>query len=364
MTRLYVAISHHGYGHLAQTAPVLEAHYGSTSDAELLIRSALPRTVIARRLSLPFRHIEAATDCNFVMRDALRIDVPASLAAYRAFHADWPRRVDAEAEALTRLGVDLVFSNVGYLPLAAAQCAGIPSVAMCSLNWADIFEHYLGREVGGAGMLGHMRAAYVGAAAFLRPEPAMPMADLGNTVAIPPIAQVGGNRRAELAARLNLKAGDRLVLVGLGGIPHRLPVADWPEMPGIVWLLPDAWELRGPGMFAFSDTGLGYPEMLASVDALITKPGYGSFVEAARARVPVLYLPRPDWPEASFLVEWLSRHANALEIAEADLLAGRIDEPMTRLWAMPDKTSPIADGAAAAARWLSRDQAATSSGLS
>ncbi|MBK6744425.1 MAG: hypothetical protein IPG66_16260 [Hydrogenophilales bacterium] len=350
--RLYAAISHHGFGHLAQTAPVLNALAGAASDMEFIVRSALPESVVARRVSVPFSHIDAPADCNFVMRDALRVDLSASLAAYHAFHAAWSARVEAEAEALVHLGVGLVFSDVGYLPLAAAQRAGIPSVAMCSLNWADIFAHYLEEQPGAAPMLAAMRAAYAGADAFLRPEPAMPMRDLANAVAIPPIAVVRRSRRAELAARLHLKPTDKLVLVGLGGIPHRLPVASWPEMPGIVWLLPDEWQVEHPAMFGFAATGMVYADLLASVDALVTKPGYGSFVEATCAGVPVLTLPREDWPETPYLLEWLQTHGNALEIEEVRVLSGNLRDALETLWAMPVRAAVSADGAEVAARLI------------
>jgi hypothetical protein len=42
-----------------------------------------------------------------------------------------------DARLFRDLQPDLVFSDVAYLPLAGAARAGIPSVSMCSLNWAD-----------------------------------------------------------------------------------------------------------------------------------------------------------------------------------------------------------------------------------
>lgn len=350
--RLYAAISHHGYGHLAQTAPILNALADLAPGLDLIVRSALPTAVLARRVRAPFRHLEAATDCNFVMHDSLHIDLPASEAAYRAFHADWPRRVATEAEGLAALGVDLVYSNVGYLPLAAARAAGIPSVALCSLNWADIFAHYLGHRPGTGAMLDAMRAAYAGADRFLRPRPAMPMADLGNAFAIPPVAQAGRARQDELRAHLGLKRGDRIVLIGLGGIPHRLPVEDWPVLPGVTWLVPDEWGAARPDVRGFDATGMVYADLLASADALVTKPGYGSFVEAVRAGVPVLYLPRPDWPEAPYLIDWLRASGRAREIDAARLAAGRLQDDLEALWAMPVPAPIQADGAEVAARHL------------
>ena len=349
MKRLYAAISHHGLGHLAQTAPVLQALRQLDDGIDFLIRSALPRQTLEARLDLPFAHLAEPSDCNFVMHDALRIDVPASLAAYRAFHAGWAGRVAAEADTLARLGVDAVFSNVGYLPLAAAQRAGIPCMALCSLNWADIFAHYLAGATGADGLHAEMLSAYAGARAFLRPAPAMPMPGLINALAVPPIAQLGRNRRPELQDRLELAAGDRLVLIGMGGIPYRPPVEQWPHLPGVVWLVPDAWGAARRDLRPFGAARLPFSDLLASADALVTKPGYGSFVEAAAAGVPVLYLPRPDWPETPWLTGWLDDMGCALQLDEALLRAGALGE---HLGALPSKPPVQADGAHIAARLI------------
>ncbi len=349
MNRLYVAISGHGLGHLAQTAPVLNQLHRIDPGIEFVVRTALPRETLALRLAMPFEHVPEASDCNLVMHDAIRADVPASLAAYREFHRDWLRKVDAEARQLEAMKVDAVFSNVGYLPLAAAHQAGLPSMAMCSLNWADIFRHYLGNEPEAAAILDQMLEAYAGARAFLRPEPSMPMVDLANAVAIPPVVQPGRNRRAELVGKLGLAHGDRLVLVGMGGIAYRPPARHWPSIPGVLFLAPDDWQTGHPAIRLLRETGLVFRDALASADALITKPGYGSYVEAASAGVPVLTIPRPDWPETTYLNDWLQGKARVLEIPEQRLLAGELAEPLEQVWAMPAKSPVAADGADRAA---------------
>jgi hypothetical protein len=353
LKRLCVAISHHGLGHLAQTAPVLNELHAIDPAVEFVVRTALPRATLELRLAMPFEHWHAASDCNLVMHDAIRADLPASLAAYRAFHHGWPGTVDAEARRLVELGIDAVFSNVGYLPLAAARRAGLPAAALCSLNWADIFRHYLGHEPEAHGILDQMVAAYAGADAFLRPEPAMPMADLANAVAIPPVVQAGRDRRGELLERLGLAPDTRLVLVGMGGIRYRPPVEAWPCRPGLVFLVPDDWRADHPCTRALRATGMVFRDVLASSDALITKPGYGSYAEAAAAGVPVLTIPRPDWPEAPYLNDWLAAQARMLEIGEAQLLAGELAPALAALWDLPARPPVAADGARVAARQLS-----------
>lgn len=345
---LLACISHHGRGHLAQTAPVLNALQARLPRLRLTVRSALAREVLAGRIRAPFTHDPRPADCGFVMHDALRLDVEASLKVHLAFHADWSARVSAEAAALRQDGVDVVLSNVAYLPLAAARAAGLPAVALCSLNWLDIFRHYLGERPQAQAILADMRAAYASATAFLKPEPAMPMPALDNTRPIPPVAEPGQRRRVELDRRLGLREDVRVVLLGMGGIGYRLSGLDWAGKGGIHWLVPDDWP-SGPRVHRFTETGMPFADLLASSDAVVTKPGYGTFVEAAAAGVPVVYLPRPDWPETPWLTQWLHRHARAAEIDETALQAGLAEEALGRLWVQP-APSPVrcAGGEAAA----------------
>ena len=95
---------------------------------------------------------------------------------------------------LRDLGANAVFSNVGYLPLAGAQRAGIANAALCSLNWFDIYRHYAGDDAVAA----QIHACYADADAFLRATPGMEMETLPNLVEIAPIAALGHDRRDEL----------------------------------------------------------------------------------------------------------------------------------------------------------------------
>ena len=228
---LFVDISSHGFGHLAQTAPVLNALRQRLPELELTLRCGLPRERIARRIHGEFTHLAEASDFGLVMKSALEVDVPASLAAYREFHADWDARVAREAELLAKLAPDLVLSNVSYLALAGAKRAGIPSLALCSLNWAGIAAPYFRDAPDFAAIHAQMLAAYRGADAFLRLTPGMDMPELDNVVTIGPVAQPGENKRHLLPQ------DTRIVLVAMGGVGVKLP-ANWPVLPGVTWIVP------------------------------------------------------------------------------------------------------------------------------
>lgn len=339
---LFADISGHGFGHLAITAPVLDALAGIVPNLRLTVRSGLPAARLAQRIAPRFAHIPAASDFGYVMHDALSIDHAASAAAYRAAHADWPAAVAAEARFLEKLRPDAVLTSVSYLPLAGAAARGIPSLAVCSLNWADLFAHYFGDEAWAPPIHAEMLAAYRAAQAFVRITPAMAMADLGNARSVGPVARRG--RRRDLGL-----AGNKAVLIAMGGIAHHLPVDRWPRLSGVRWLVPAAWRCEHPDALALESFGLGFTDLLASADAVVTKPGYGTFAEAACNGTPVLFQRRADWPEQDCLIDWLQDHARCLEVDAGRLEKGSLGVALDELWAGQAPPVPACSGAHEAA---------------
>ncbi|MDR3298576.1 MAG: hypothetical protein LBU43_00870, partial [Candidatus Accumulibacter sp.] len=172
---LFVDISSHGFGHLAQVAPIVNALARLLPDLRMSIRSGLPPEKIRARIDAPFELLAGRGDFGFVMIDAVRIDRAATGAAYRAFHANWEERIAAEAAFLRGLAPELVLTDVAYLPLAGAARASLPALSMCSLNWADLFAHVFGREAWAGPIHEQILAAYRSAGCFIRLIPAMPM---------------------------------------------------------------------------------------------------------------------------------------------------------------------------------------------
>lgn len=354
MKHLFVDISAHGLGHLAQTAPLLNA-LADSRPLRLTIRSGLTQEQLARRIRAPFTHLHTASDFGFAMHDALNVDVEASAERYRDAYADWPQRVDNEAGLLGQLAPDLVFSNVSPLPLAGAAAAGIPAVVMCSLNWADLFAHYYTGEDWAVPIHAAMQAAYAGAEHFLRLTPGMPMSGLPNVLDLAPVSFYAHTpptiTRREAAQRLGLPQDRRWLLLALGGIAHRLPVESWPELPGTQLLVPADWNtVPRHDITPYHDAGLPFSDLLPVVDAVLGKPGYGTFVEAACCGLPVLYLQRPDWPEAEYLEHWLHRNTRAAVIPPAAGISGELAATLDTLLCSAAPPRPAASGSEAALR--------------
>jgi len=348
MIHLVATISGHGYGHVAQTAPILNQLHQLVPELRLTVRSTVPPVHLRSRIHVPFEHMSSDGDIGMVMSSALDVLAQESRAAYRALHLDWDKRVTEEADLLRGLDADMLFSNVAYLPLAGAQRAGIPNAALCSLNWADIYRHYCDDDA----IAAQIHDSYANADAFLRATPGMAMTGLPNLIPASPIAAIGTNRRAALNRHLKLSSGEKLALVSLGGIASRLPIERWPRIPGVRWLVQESWHIDHPDAVILETLPMIFSDLLASCDVLVCKPGYGSFVEAASGGVPVLYVNRPDWPEAPALVEWLQQNGLCREVARDTLEQGKIADVLEEIWNAPKPVPVIPEGAKQVAEWL------------
>ena len=350
---LFVDISSHGFGHLAQAAPVLNELTRLLPRLRLTVRSGLPQELLRASVHRDFTHIAQRSDFGFVMLDAVRIDAAATAAAYRAQHNNWAQRVAEEAGQLVRLQPDLVLSDVAYLPLAGAAQAGIRSLSMCSLNWADLFAHFFGAEACSAAIHKEILDAYNSAECFLRLTPGMPMSALGRVKAIAPVAALGRDCRIPLREKLACTRDEKVVLIAFGGIDKQVPVEQWPRNLGIRWLVPQRWGVDQGNVSSFEVLGLALPDLLRSVDAVLTKPGYGTFTEAACNGTPVLYLRRDDWPAQDVLIDWLKIDARCCEISETSRRSGYLRVTLDKVWQLAAPDQPCPTGAAQAAAMIS-----------
>src|ERR687892_2642297 len=133
---LYVAISYHGFGHIAQIAPVVNELTRRIPGLRVVIQCAAPARILRRHFASEFEPIPVAPDIAMVMADSLKVLPEASYTAYVDLHRQWQKRVRREAQRLRELKPALVLANVPYLPLTAAASVGIPSVVIGSLSWA------------------------------------------------------------------------------------------------------------------------------------------------------------------------------------------------------------------------------------
>lgn len=332
MPHLLLAVSAHGYGHLAQSAPVIRAIARRLPGLRITLQSNIDPWFARSRLPPGCTQVPWAADPGFLMESPLATRWTESLAAYVRFAADYDRHLEHQSAILRDLAPDLVLCDIPWLPLDAAHRLGISAVGLCSFTWVDILEHCHLRDQVPRTLLGRMQEVYGQADLFIRPVPAMPMDWLPQARTVGPIATRRRDQGTALRARLGIPSDRPLALMQFGGIAGLDPLGDWPEQDQVHWLVMNLERPRRDAT-ALADHGIDLQEVLGSVDLILTKPGYGSYAEAACNGVPVLRLPRTDWPETPALDTWLAARVPTRELRLDDLLAGRVAGPIADLLA-------------------------------
>lgn len=318
MTHLVASISAHGFGHLAISAPVLERLHELAPHCRITVTSGIAEAALRNRIRCPFEAVPDRHDFGLRMHRDLSIDAASTVADYAAIHAHWEARVTRQAEWLEETGCDLLLANISYLNIAAARRAGIPAVALCPLNWADLYRYYAPDSPACRAVFDQMVDAYNQADVFLAPRPCMPMPNFHKLETIAPIAQVGRDHRSLIRDTFDLDASLKLVLLALGGQEADFDVDELPALADARWIADDRWGLRRDDVLPLSGLALAFPDLLASCDLLVGKPGYGAFTEAACLGKPVVYMRRPDWPEEPPLIEWLQHQVPCREAPRGD----------------------------------------------
>jgi hypothetical protein len=319
---LLLALSGHGYGHLAQCAPVVNLLCQQLPDMTLTVCSSLPSEVVAARIDSAFDYHSVVLDPVLRMLNAWEVDVAASRQVYRAFYRDWEQGYQADIDLLEQLAPDLVLADIPYRMLSAAADSEIAAVGLCSLNWAAIYAAYCEDNAEDRQMLEQMMRGYRAADIFLAPTPSIPMTGLENVTRIGPVARQGSRQKQSLQEYCAGGSSTQFVLVALGGIATQLPLDSWPCIDGVSWILTEAVQSDRTDLVDFDSLAMSFIDVLASADVVLTKPGYGTYAEAVCNGVPVLTIEREDWPETAYLNSWVQQQGHLEVMTREQFYAG------------------------------------------
>jgi len=349
--KVAVYISGHGFGHLAQIAPVLERLYTRNSGCRLLIRCALPAAEIRARLrcDVEFELDTRPVDVGVVQRNAIEEDRGASVRRMR----DWVGRiyalVDAEIACLRRFRADLVLSNISPLAFPATAAIGVPAIGLATLDWHTIYSHWLAPD---DPVIRALARAYRDCDLLLTPPMAMRMPvfkaqhRIGLIAAHPDRATdllVGS-----LVGPLEEGNGRKRALVLFGGCDH--PPYDMQALAAMdQWLLliPDAGGDKPENVIPVAFSAYLRPvDLMPYVDVVLCKPGYGVLSECWRTATPIAWVERPDFPEFPMLRGWLAQQLPAAGMTRGEFRSGRWLPALRSALACERRFSPLSDDGA------------------
>lgn len=318
--RFFVDITAHGWGHLAQTAPIISTLRNRIDGAEFVVRSGLPRAIVEQRCGPLLRFYPSDTDFGVAMATPFVVDRDTTLERYTQLHASFSSTVSELAALIAKERCNMVLSNVGYLAIAAGRKANVPTVAISSLNWGDLFQFYCGENPSALEILRDIDRSYASADLFLRLVPGLPMDRLQTMAVSRPIANIGTARRSNLAQAMGASSELPIIVCAFGGmLPDKIPPFAT-NGRSLTVIGPATWVDQG--VIPIDSIQMPYSDVLASADLVVTKPGYGIVSELGCLAKPSVMILRGDWPEQSSLLTWLSARALTCNVdAEVSLQA-------------------------------------------
>jgi hypothetical protein len=355
-------ISGHGFGHASREVEIINA-FGALTRARILVRSAVNDGLLARTLRVPYVLHPGPCDTGIVQSTSIAHDDEGTVETALAFYAGIDARIDAEVRALGPAGVNLIVGDVPPLAFEVAARLGVPGVAIGNFTWDWIYETHPGFLPRGARVLDRIRDGYRQATRALQ----LPFSDgfdiFREVAPLPLVARRPTRPPAETRAHFGLPPDGPVALLSFGG--YGLPSLDLAALDCLPdWTIvttdrvtsdapPRLRAVRRLDERAFMESPIRYEDLIAAVDVVITKPGYGIIAECIAARTAMLYTSRGTFREYDLLVRALPRFVRSRFIRPADLLGGRWRAALDALVAQPAAPETMAtDGADVAARLL------------
>jgi len=342
-----VYISGHGYGHLAQIAPVLNVLYAKKPNLQFIIRSNLSEHLIRSRLRAPFSLLEGAVDVGGVQKNAVSEDIPATIDAAHAFYDGFSDKTNAEVARLRPLRPELILSDISPLAFPVAKKLGIPCIAVASLDWYDIYRDFLPAD---DAVLEILQQAHTACDVLIQPPLCMPMQSFAKRVQVELIV----DDQQPLEDKKRNKTKTALIMFGGAGDPP-FDVQALKNIPDWQFLTLSPLPPSTPANVQHIKLDGTTISLINDCDVVITKPGYGTLAECWLSATPLTYLPRPSFAEYPYLDAWLQTHAPSARMSIEDFVNGNWHSTMQEAIDCP-RTYPkiTASGAQQAAEMIKK----------
>lgn len=314
-------VTGHGFGHAIRTTQILKA---LPPELPLVLKTTAPERLFREELpGRTFEYVPAEYDCGCLQSDSVSVLRRETLTRYSEIARRNQEQLPAEIRFLKKRGVQCVVSDAPSFPLRAAHQAGIPGVTVANFTWHDIYAEYA-ETPADAALLAQMAEEYALSAVGLVTALHLPATSLlfPHTCSVPLVARRGHRIRDTLTQAFGISREKHLALLYLGGWGLEI---DWPALERCsdwVFLLDRPLPHAIGNARAFDPGAWRYADVAASVDAVVSKAGYGTVTECIANSVPLIYLPRHGFAEHRALVLGMKEWGGGIEISEEAFHAG------------------------------------------
>jgi hypothetical protein len=342
--RLLFYISGHGFGHAARDIEIINAVARRRPDVRVTLRTRVPEWFLRESLEADVDYLPGDVDTGLVQPDGLTIDEDETARQAARFYDTFPSRVSREVDVIRAVDARLVVSDIPPLAIAAADAAGVPSIAVGNFTWDWIYQAYpqLGHEA--SGVVECIADAYARTSLALRLPFSGGFAAMPHVESAPLVARHARAPRHITRQRLDLHPTERVVLASFGG--HGGSISLEPAAAsGAFTLVTTSYEankaatvpshVRVVSADVLRRADLSYTDLLAACDVVVSKPGYGIVSECMANNVPLLYTLRGRFVEQDVFVRDMPAVLRCRHLEPHDLREGHWVDAIDALLAQP-----------------------------
>lgn len=339
-------ITAHGYGHGSRSCDIIRAINKLYPQVTVHIVSRLPEPFLSNRIGANTNNIRARSfDVGMVQIDSIRVDVDATLALVEQLFAGRKERIAEECAFLREQNIGLVVVDIPAIPIEAAFQLGIPSIAIGNFSWDWIYSGFLPRDPRWQPVVDIFQDAYAKTDLLLR----MPFCDAMNTFPriedIPLVASPGKSRREKIVQITGCNPKAKWILLSfttLDWSEEALARVEEIESCEFFTVRPLHWDRRN--IHTLDRDQVTFPDVIASVDSVISKPGFGILSDCIVNRKPLIYAERSDFLEYPILESALRKYLKHVHIPAEDLYRGDLEASLKQIGDCPEPESRLAWG--------------------
>lgn len=339
-------ITSHGYGHGVRSGNIIRALHQHYPHFFVHVISELPQPFLASQIGKGRHTFRAASfDIGMVQRDSIRVDIEATRYRLERLCSTHRELMRTEREFLAAQRIGLIVADIPGIPLEAAAGLGIPALAVGNFGWDWIYSEFVPRDPGWQSFVDVFKEEYGKADLLLRLPFHEEMGAFRRKQDIPLVASPGRSMRTDISKLTGSDPGKKWILLSFTTLDWSAEalsnVARLADCEFFT-LLPLEW--KQINIHSLDRKQAGFSDVLASVDAVISKPGFGIVSDCIVNGKPLIYADRTEFMEYGILVDAIQKYLQNTHIPSADLYRGELRGSIERLWSMPPPNALLPRG--------------------
>ncbi|QBG46655.1 hypothetical protein EGM51_04295 [Verrucomicrobia bacterium S94] len=347
MKKIAYYITAHGYGHGARSCDILNALKTVRPEVPIIVKTGLPVEFMKSRLLPDIELRPGIFDVGLIQKDSIRVDLEASIQALIRLYSREKELIDQERRFLRNENIGVVVADIPAIPLAAAQEETVPNLGCGNFGWNWIYSEFAETDKRWQRFVDKFAEVYSRTDLLLKQPFSESMEIFPNRIELPLLASPGTPNRERIAEATGADPQKTWVLLSFTALNLDRPALDKvSHLRRYEFFTVEPLDWSTTGIRCLSRNLVRFADIVASVDYVVTKPGFGIVSECIANNKPIIYSDRKNFLEYPILVESIKRYCRHTFIPNAELYAGELERALTNTENAPEPPEKIPGGGA------------------